>query len=49
MDRSRGTGFGIAAYLLIDAIVDDYLPLLDIISERMDVWKIQSLANGAPK
>lgn len=24
------------AYLLIDAIVDDYLPLLDIISERMD-------------
>jgi magnesium transporter len=29
-------GAGLLAYLLIDAIVDDYLPLLDIISERMD-------------
>lgn len=30
----RGTG--LLAYLLIDAIVDDYLPLLDTISDRMD-------------
>lgn len=29
-------GSGLLAYLLIDAIVDDYLPLLDVISERMD-------------
>lgn len=29
-------GSGLLAYLLIDGIVDDYLPLLDIISERMD-------------
>jgi magnesium transporter len=29
-------GSGLLAYLLIDAVVDDYLPLLDIISERMD-------------
>ncbi|HEX7177886.1 MAG TPA: magnesium/cobalt transporter CorA [Pyrinomonadaceae bacterium] len=29
-------GSGLLAYLTIDAIVDDYLPLLDIISERMD-------------
>ena len=29
-------GAGLLAYLLIDAIVDDYLPLLDILSERMD-------------
>lgn len=29
-------GAGLVAYLLIDAIVDDYLPLLDILSERMD-------------
>jgi magnesium transporter len=35
MDRSE-QGAGLLAYLLIDAIVDDYLPLLDIISERMD-------------
>jgi len=35
IDRS-GEGSGLLAYLLIDAIVDDYLPLLDIISERMD-------------
>jgi magnesium transporter len=35
MDRSD-QGAGLIAYLLIDAIVDDYMPLLDIISERMD-------------
>jgi magnesium transporter len=35
MDRSE-QGSGLLAYLLIDAIVDDYLPLLDVISERMD-------------
>jgi magnesium transporter len=29
-------GSGLLSYLLIDAIVDDYLPLLDIVSERMD-------------
>jgi len=34
-DRSD-LGSGLLAYLLIDAIVDDYLPLLDIISERID-------------
>ena len=35
MDRAE-QGSGLLAYLLIDAIVDDYLPLLDVISERMD-------------
>jgi magnesium transporter len=35
MDRAEH-GAGLLAYLLIDAIVDDYLPLLDIMSERMD-------------
>jgi magnesium transporter len=34
-DRSE-QGSGLLAYLLIDAIVDDYLPLLDVISDRMD-------------
>jgi magnesium transporter len=29
-------GSGLVAYLLIDAIVDDYLPLLDRLSDRMD-------------
>jgi len=29
-------GSGLVAYLLIDAIVDDYLPLLDVISDHMD-------------
>lgn len=29
-------GSGLLAYLLIDAIVDDYLPLLDRLSDRMD-------------
>ena len=35
LDRAED-GSGLLAYLLIDAVVDDYLPLLDIISERMD-------------
>ena len=34
-DRSE-QGSGLLAYLLIDAIVDDYLPLLDVISDKMD-------------
>ncbi|HEU4597017.1 MAG TPA: magnesium/cobalt transporter CorA [Pyrinomonadaceae bacterium] len=29
-------GAGLLAYLLIDAIVDDYLPLIDVLSDRMD-------------
>lgn len=35
IDRSD-QGSGLLAYILIDAIVDDYLPLLDIVSEHMD-------------
>ncbi|HEY0546702.1 MAG TPA: magnesium/cobalt transporter CorA [Pyrinomonadaceae bacterium] len=34
-DRAE-QGAGMLAYLLIDAVVDDYMPLLDILSERMD-------------
>ena len=34
-DRAE-QGSGLLAYLLIDAIVDDYMPLLDILSDRMD-------------
>ena len=34
-DRAE-QGSGLLAYLLIDGIVDDYLPLLDIMSDRMD-------------
>jgi magnesium transporter len=29
-------GAGLVAYLLIDSIVDDYMPLLDILSDHMD-------------
>jgi magnesium transporter len=29
-------GAGLLSYLLMDAIVDDYMPLLDILSDRMD-------------
>ncbi len=34
-DRSE-QGAGLLAYLLMDAIVDDYLPLLDVLSDKMD-------------
>src|SRR6188474_2815916 len=39
----RGTG--LLAYLLIDAVVDDYLPLLDEVSERMDSLEDQIFAD----
>ena len=32
----QGHGAGLLAYLLADAIVDDYMPLLDVVSDRMD-------------
>src|SRR5215213_5084169 len=35
LDRAENEA-GLLAYLLIDAIVDDYFPLLDRISDRMD-------------
>lgn len=35
LDRAEH-GSGLLAYLLIDAVVDDYMPLLDLLSERMD-------------
>ncbi len=35
IDRAN-EGSGLLAYLLIDAIVDDYMPLLDTVSETMD-------------
>jgi magnesium transporter len=46
-DRSE-FGSGLLAYLLIDAIVDDYLPLLDILSERMDEIEDQIFGDFQP-
>jgi magnesium transporter len=42
----RGTG--LLAYLLIDAVVDDYFPLLDYISDRMDVLEDQIFEDFQP-
>lgn len=43
----RGTG--LLAYLLIDAVVDDYLPLLDEVSDRMDSLEDQIFADFQPQ
>ncbi|MFN7945990.1 MAG: magnesium/cobalt transporter CorA [Blastocatellia bacterium] len=43
----RGTG--LVAYLLIDAIVDDYLPLLDALSDRMDDLEDQIFEDFRPE
>ena len=43
----RGTG--LLAYLLIDAIVDDYLPLLDEVSDRMDSLEDHIFADFQPE
>lgn len=42
-------GSGLLAYLLIDAIVDDYLPLLDVLSERMDDLEDQIFGDFQPE
>jgi magnesium transporter len=42
-------GAGLLAYLLIDAIVDDYLPLLDVLSERMDDLEDQIFGEFKPE
>ncbi len=42
-------GAGLLAYLLIDAIVDDYMPLLDILSERMDDLEDQIFGEFQPE
>lgn len=39
----RGTG--LLAYLLIDSVVDDYMPLLDALSDRMDELEDQIFAD----
>ena len=39
----RGTG--LLSYLLIDAVVDDYLPLLDTVSDRMDTLEDRIFAD----
>ena len=43
----RGTG--LLAYLLIDAVVDDYLPLLDEVSDRMDSLEDHIFADFQPE
>ena len=47
-DRAE-QGAGLLAYLLMDAIVDDYLPLLDLISERMDDLEDQIFGEFQPQ
>ena len=41
-------GVGILAYLLADAVVDDYMPLLDILSERTDQLVDEIFADMQP-
>lgn len=43
----RGTG--LLAYLLIDAIVDDYMPLLDTISDHLDELEVQIFEELRPE
>ena len=43
----RGTG--LLAYLLIDVIVDDYMPLLDSLSDRMDELEDQIFVDFQPE
>ena len=41
-------GAGLLAYLLMDAVVDDYMPLLDVLSERMDDLEDQIFGEFQP-
>jgi magnesium transporter len=42
-------GSGLLSYLLMDAIVDDYMPLLDLLSERMDDLEDQIFGDFKPE
>jgi magnesium transporter len=42
-------GAALVAYLLIDAIVDDYMPLLDVLSDRMDGLEDQIFGDFRPE
>ncbi|HEY0005350.1 MAG TPA: magnesium/cobalt transporter CorA [Pyrinomonadaceae bacterium] len=48
IDRAEH-GAGLLAYLLIDAIVDDYMPLLDILNEQMDDLEDQIFGEFQPE
>ncbi len=48
IDRAEH-GSGMLAYLLMDAIVDDYMPLLDILSDRMDDLEDQIFGEFKPE
>ena len=47
-DRAE-QGSGLLAYLLIDAVVDDYMPLLDVLSDRMDDLEDQIFGDFQPE
>ena len=47
-DRSE-QGAGLLAYLLTDSIVDDYMPLLDVLSDRMDDLEDQIFGEFQPE
>jgi magnesium transporter len=42
-------GAGLIAYLLTDAVVDDYLPLLDVLSDHMDDLEDQIFGDFQPE
>jgi magnesium transporter len=42
-------GAGLLAYLMMDAVVDDYLPLLDVLSDRMDDLEDQIFGDFRPE
>jgi magnesium transporter len=48
VDRAEH-GAGLLSYLLIDAIVDDYMPLLDVLSDRMDDLEDQIFGDFQPE
>jgi magnesium transporter len=48
LDREEN-GAGLLAYLLIDAVVDDYFPILDRISDRMDDLEDQLFSDFDPE
>ena len=49
LDRTEHQGAGLLAYLLADAVVDDYMPLLDLLSERTDELVDEIFADLRPE
>ena len=47
--RVRMAGADFLAYLILDAVVDNYFPVLEVVGDRMDELEIEAIARPSPQ